>query len=795
MQGARSALKIIFVISFSLIFVWNGLWVDVEAKKEASLTGEVISEDEKPICGANITIVYLDNRPRFVKRIISDANGRFYTSIDREGSYLIYVTYDDEKTPGVEYVPERWRTWLSLDSVSSRKFILKRGASVYLDGDIRHVETNRVAASYQFVVLEPTGGGEDQWTGPVREYGSFSGLVRFLGFDERLVIIPAETEVKIQVTANFPAGQSQTFIVKGKAGYFKLPQGEILHIDVREHNIISNMEYVKGTLCSSFYLLDDCRTAGFLVETERKDLLNAYDLVEESLFLLRRGFPDQSFAKLRSAYILATRTESALEGLINSGSQSLLPLLFLFLFVAFASAHLITEKSTFLQIVAGERIFLVSTTSLVEAAFYVLLFVLLYLVFPGCRLIPQLTYISMSIFVYLVGKAIMLLFPRLSREEESEDQPIQLKSAVAVAFLMGCRNLRRRRMRTLINLISVMVLVFGFITLTSISPEYGLLTRRLRPVLPVDALLVRDEPLGGYPGSFLALPESFIEWLESQPNVTLVSPKAENMPVYFDRPLGSLYSSAGKSVDILGIIGIIPSKEEKITGFNQIVEGKYLEDDDVKGILISSSLKKSLGVDVGDKLYGFDQEFVVRGFFDGESLSRLMDVNALKFLPYYRSPVSSQLTPCPSDRIIILTYKKALTLPNVYTSRVAVQFSNIESYESLARIIALTYEYKVYVSHPESLTLHSLGEYTEEQGVGLIFPLMVLVMLNIGLSMFATVNERKDEIASLSSVGLNPTQIAVLFIAEALIIGFIGGGFGYLLGISGYRIADRKSVV
>jgi len=62
-------------------------------------------------------------------------------------------------------------------------------------------------------------------------------------------------------------------------------------------------------------------------------------------------------------------------------------------------------------------------------------------------------------------------------------------------------------------------------------------------------------------------------------------------------------------------------------------------------------------------------------------------------------------------------------------------------------------------------------------------------MLNIGLSMFANVNERRNEIANLSSVGLNPAHIAALFIAEAMIIGFIGGGFGYLLGISGYRLA------
>jgi len=787
--------KGIILYLFFIILLADVSVVDILAQRKASLMGTVVDENGRPMGGANVTLLAVDphhiERVSFVSTIKTDSTGRFYASVDREGSYLIYVTYDDKKTPGVDYIPERWRTWVSLDSVSSRKFILRKGASIYLDGDIRHVETNRAAASYQFIVLEPKSAKED-WTGPVRDYGSFSHLVRFLGFDERLVVVPAETEVKIQVRANFPAGQSQTFILEGRTSYFKLSQGEILHIDVREQNIISNIQYVKGILSFGFSLLDDCRTAGFLVEAERRDLLNAYDLVEESLFLLKKGFLDQSFAKLRSSYILATRSESMLKGLIESSSQSLFPLLFFFLFVAFASAHLVTEKSTFLEIKAGDRRLSISATFLAETAFYFLLFVLFYLVFPGSHLVPQPTYISMGIFIFLFGKAAITLFPRLIREKRG-NQPIQLKSAIVVAFSISSRNLQRRRMRTLMNLISIIILVFGFITLTSISLGYGLSIVTLRPVMPIDALLIKDVPLGGRISSFVALPDSFVEWLESHPNVTLVSPKAENSPVMFDNPLGYLHSASGERIDILGIIGIIPSKEANITSLNRIVnKGNYLEDDDLQGILVSSSLQESLKVDVGDKLYGFGQEFIIRGFFDKEALSQFLDIHGQTYLPYYNrlnTQGGIETIPCPGDATIILNYKKALTLPKVSTSRVVVRLSNIKDYENLAKIIVLAYEYRVYISHPEFLAVYSLGEYVEEQGTILVFPLIVLVMLNIGLSMFAAVNERRNEIATLSSVGLNPSQIAALFVAESMIIGFIGGGFGYLLGISGYRLA------
>jgi len=778
---------------FLIIFVAESSVIDTQAQKKAILTGIVLDDDGSPIIGANVTLLTSD-RHFFVKRVKTDSVGRFYVSINKEGSYLVYVTYDNKETPGMDYVPERWRTWLSLNSISSRQFVLKKGASIYLDGQVRHIETNKAAINYQFTVLElKESSGKNYWTGPIREYGSFSDFVRALGFDERLVVVPADTEVKIRVRANFPAKYSQTFILAGKTGYYKLSQGETLHIDIREQNIISNIEYVKEILSSGFSLLDKCLTTGFLVEVERRDLFKAYDAIEESLFLLKKGAFDQSFAKLRSAYILAIESENTLKGLIESSFKSLFPLLFLFLIVAFASAHLIVEKSICLEITAGDKRLLIPITSIMEIVLYILLCSFFYLVFPGCHLVPQLTYISMGILIYIAGKTATFLFPRLVHEEESKDQPIQLKSAIIAAFSIGSRNLRRRKVRTAINLISIMIFIFGFITLTSVSPRYGLSKIMLKSILPVNALLVRDVPYGGYVGEFISLPNSFIEWLESHPNVTLVSPKAENSPVSFDSPLGYLYSSSGGRMTVLGVIGIIPSREENITGVNLILdEGNFLEDDDPKGILISSSLRESLKVDVGDKLYGFGQEFVIRGFFNEDALSKIVDIDGRIYLPYYKPSVlegEAETLPCPGDDIVILNYEKALTFPKVSTSRVVVQLSNIKDYETFAEIIAFTYNYRVYVSHPRFLVMYLLGEYIEEWGIELIFPLMVLVMLNIGMSMFATVNERKNEIASLSSVGLNPTHIAALFIGEALIIGFIGGGFGYLLGILGYRLA------
>ena len=75
----------------------------------------------------------------------------------------------------------------------------------------------------------------------------------------------------------------------------------------------------------------------------------------------------------------------------------------------------------------------------------------------------------------------------------------------------------------------------------------------------------------------------------------------------------------------------------------------------------------------------------------------------------------------------------------------------------------------------------------EGEGLPLIIP-WAIVVLNVVVTMLNSLFERRREINILSSVGLNPAEIASIFVAEASIMGFIAGGLGYLLGLSFYRL-------
>ncbi|MDH5795447.1 MAG: hypothetical protein OEZ24_04990, partial [Candidatus Bathyarchaeota archaeon] len=531
--------------------------------------------------------------------------------------------------------------------------------------------------------------------------------------------------------------------------------------------------------------------AGFLVTVERQDLLDAYGLIDSSLLSVRKGLYDESFAKLRRAYILTSRTTEGLQGLLQTGSQSAFILSLFFVFIASASAYLVTGRESRMEIrVRGVKKLSFSLNPLIAAIFYAVLLSSFYLLYPGCHLVPQTTLILAALIALILGQLVVAASPRAFSEKKSESRSIQFRSAIIAAFSMACRNLRRRKLRTVLTLANTMILIFGFIAFTSISPGYGLVEQPLRPAIPVNAILIRDVPLDS--GShFFPLSLSFVTWLEKQPNVTLISPKVENIPTPITSPMGYLRTRSGENLRVQGIMGIIPSVEAELTLIDStIIDGNYLQNDDHCGILIGSSLRGTL--DVGDRLYGLEKEFVIKGFFDESAFERLADVDGQLLIPRYLGSGGATL-PCSGDQVIIVTYDTALTLGALRAaiSRVLVQLRNpsTEEYSNFAQIVALTREYHVYISHQNSLHVLYIGGYLEEKGAGALPFLLCIVVMNISASIVGSVKERRDEIASLSSVGLNPTHIAALFVAEAAIIGFVGGGLGYLLGISGYRLA------
>jgi len=290
-----------------------------------------------------------------------------------------------------------------------------------------------------------------------------------------------------------------------------------------------------------------------------------------------------------------------------------------------------------------------------------------------------------------------------------------------------------------------------------------------------------------------------------------VAPKYENVPHRQYNYRGS-YNPLGyvKGHPIFGMVGIVPSAEAEILSLNEtIVEGRYLKDEDEDGILISEKLKKKLNLTVGEKvtfqISGKRLTLKVVGVFEDQKFENIRDLDGLPLLPMKivevrRAPVeegfdiiTEGLTPCSASETIVTTWKIASRIPEIQLSRIDILLEEGSDLIERAKMIALNKGLRVWASTEGGVYLARLSSYFEGKGLSIAIPWLIVV-LNVIITMLNSLYERKREILIYSSVGINPSQIASIFLAEAGIIGIIGGGIGYVLGFGWYKALSLMEV-
>ncbi|HDD65030.1 MAG TPA: FtsX-like permease family protein, partial [Firmicutes bacterium] len=374
-------------------------------------------------------------------------------------------------------------------------------------------------------------------------------------------------------------------------------------------------------------------------------------------------------------------------------------------------------------------------------------------------------------------------------------------TATATAFSLGVANMKRRKMRTVLTSITLILLTFTVLSFTSIK-SYLKFNQILRPNKPVyTGILLRDR-------SWFPLQEIALEYTKDEFSETgIISPRSW----FILKVLGSRSAVEvkykGKIYLSSGLLGL-SSKEPAITSVDKtLVAGKWFERDDEYSVLISQKIAKHLGItknDVGKvylKIYG--KRFLLKGIFDGERLNEIKDLDDERITPvdfsampekeiskmkmektaqvYTAQAKIQSFTHTEGSNIVILPFKTVMRMNGTLQS-VAVKFkkgvdapSLIENFiTKLAVILFAGYNGKTYVYSSMGLTSFS--------GIGnLIIPILIasLIVLN---TMLGSVYERIREIGTYSAVGLAPVHIASLFLAESLVYAVLGAVSGYLLG-------------
>jgi hypothetical protein len=733
----------------------------------------------------------------------TNTSGAYEMEID-PGFYRVYAFCDLPATSGFDYVPAS--QFISLEDTSCNvSFALLPGASIHADGELNFFDLPPSPAVF-FTVVEPSKVLNE--TNSVTRYGEnvFPYPLRnLIGLTGRTVVVPSDTSVDLEVNVYYRDGSGWHFKICNKS----LEQGGQLSFNIRNFALWNVADYVSGRLQFVQLMVDDLEKAGFYLYYENNRLDRAENLVESARSVLAEGDYDYAYADLHEAYIIIDNSEQILSTLPVSASQSV------FLITPFMAFTAVALACTLFD---GHRKRLSVGFSL-----YVALFGILLLFYPGYNtlqksaynpwaysrfeglLTPLLTTVSFLIALFVI-QGLPIFF-----KEKTSLERLHPMSAIAAAFSIAARNLRRRKLRTLLASVLMLTSVFAFIILTSFSFEYGFSIQPQPGQAPSEGVLIRkpleagtitgeDELIVG--SSFEPIGLSVLRWIEGRPEAALTVPMIENEPkiapdTQSKPPLTTIYAhKSGSSFIISGALGVYPSLETQVTEIDSIIsQGRFLEDRDLDGILISEEAAEELQVYVNDTIRLYSRSFNVTGIFSNEKFDALKDLDGLPISPQYFTveigPPGTLITfrYVPGEMVVVIHGETAQELPGMVVSRIDVQTGSPGEIMEIARLSVLFWsDFEAFASMGEEIQHLFIGSYVVAGGfVESIIPL-ILVVLNVGVMMLSAVYERKREVATMSSLGLNPFHITAVFVAEALVIGVVAGSLGYFLGLTSYRL-------
>lgn len=456
-----------------------------------------------------------------------------------------------------------------------------------------------------------------------------------------------------------------------------------------------------------------------------------------------------------------------------------------------------------------------------QAVIFLVVFLLLRLLHPAFDMIRSSIMILLGFFILMISAAITLLFAGKFREnlEEIKQRRGQVSAAevntmgvIGTAFMLGLNNMHRRKVRTGLTCLTLVLITFAMICFTSIYSDFEDTEIGLGPAA-YQGLLVKNEkftPISAterfaiesrYGFAYPVAPRSMYVGQVTTQNER-VNPELE---VQYQTAEGRV-----KALDFGSIIQF--SHREPLRDQLKFISDPYwfeeeLNEGDTLPVMIPKSMAERLEIQVADVNAGTAYvqinglKFRVGAIFDEASYLAMRDLDGRPILPFdirglrdvervsgggvdVLGDEDGVLMP-PSE--IILAPHLGLGIPVANADNrlvsLALDFGNVsfrDAREEVLRFLEQRARPAFYGVDGTAYRGSRMRVSSFAGLVDLIIPLIIaaLTVLN---TMKGSVYERKDEIYVYNAVGIAPKFIFFMFFAEAFVYAVVGCVAGYLL--------------
>ncbi|MBI9077034.1 MAG: ABC transporter permease [Desulfatibacillum sp.] len=371
--------------------------------------------------------------------------------------------------------------------------------------------------------------------------------------------------------------------------------------------------------------------------------------------------------------------------------------------------------------------------------------------------------------------------------------------AFSAAFFLGVSNLRRRRLRTMFTCVTLIILTFTIMSFTSIQSLRYSFSRSFTDTSPYNGLLLKNI-------NWRDLPPEALETLQdalagkgiTAPRVWLETGD-QTRAVHVTVRRGSRTYEAG------GVVGL-SHNEPLVTGIGRdLVGGRWLSPEDTHAVVLPERMAVDLGIDPTNPegsvtLWG--EPFEVAGVFSDSTLENNRDLDDEILTPvFFPGEISAQMSEVEAAALEsgedVQAFQSryqhvepGMTLIMPYTTLMAMggglkgmafKPSAGVNLKALAGKLVDRFKLSIFMGEKNGAYVYHASDTLSYSGVpNIVIPIIIaaLIVLN---TMIGTVYERKREIGIYTSVGLAPSHVSFLFVAESMAFAVLSVVLGYVL--------------
>ena len=591
---------------------------------------------------------------------------------------------------------------------------------------------------------------------------------------------------------------------------------------VRENGSVRLTPYV---VVRDMWILDENRNELYKrygISSNRLDLLHktAWEYLKTAEDQLRRRNYDQALKLARAAWGYESRAYPDVKSTGNDVVKGVMFYLAILLpFAYFLERLLFAFPNVHKQVATAFGIF-------------ILVFILLAQVHPAFRitvtpLIILLAFVVLALSVIVISIIVRKFEEQLEMMKRETSKVYKADvgrlSASAAAFSLGVSNMRKRKGRTILTCATLVILTFTVISFTSVK-TFIRPNRTHLPSLtpPYTGVLIRDQ-------YWRALEVPVLTNIMNDLKETTITTRSGK--TYRVRNIiapRAWYRSSGLGNQSFIQLTRVDTEEEKTYTANMLVGmspdepgvtridrylryGRWFKPGETYVCVLPSGVASYLGIGANDvgkakvRIYGAD--FTVVGVLglgfkemkdlDGEELTpvdyQIMEQQRARGLQGEQASEGElqKYIHLPPDSVAILPFSVVMNQGGTLQS-VAIRMGGvpgdppdlnpIEKLDAIMGPLMSRIALDFFVGRGRETYLYSSIGMTSFAGMSNLFVPILIAALIVLNTMLGAVYERVREIGIYSSVGLAPTHIAFLFMAESVVYAIIGAVLGYLLG-------------